>query len=1499
MRFANSQCLGCGSTKHFLRDCPNVTTYQAHLASALAPGSLTELGEFQSWMVSGSSGSGDGRSDGYAMRARSRSRDDTPAEETDPDRLPHVLSENDLFASDCQFTNFLHDLSFRRIIRDFDRSVQPQQGQCTPDRPHCHWMCPKTLIDWKFDPLQTVALIRPSDEWLSNTFNLFAAVDDDEAGLQRRQDALDRFRDDFWKGGWYTWESNGMAVVCYWNWRPERYLPLPRGLTRSQVCRYRSTWLVKSDGDMRWVHHEWSKSTMTIGQADEANFRRNYDTTRYKAAIHFFTTKHLGEFTVPHLRDQLTHMINFAIHSKKKMLQCLIYHDEAPRTVNRPRHDSEEEPEAEEALMVSEVSLPMYEQPSLTNLLSNVDEPCCMILDTGCQRQVAGKEWHRVHQGRLGQLLPLEYPEQASFRFGPEPAKASKMRWAYPCGISGHFCVLWISEVDVPAPALCSRHTMSTLGAVVDVARGEVFFRGFNSASQLYLTSCGHLSIRIDEFPTTMPSWPLTPPVSSEYPPDCWAPAVQPVSSRVLKRANHGPEIRSTSGNASSTAMASTLASSTGAPALVHRQCDHDGEALQCNEHEGQSSRQDLGNFPTPRTGECDAVQLCGWDDEEGDGDGSLRERSSQLRSPERTSELYGAGGVSVKICDMCGYRGVVMPRTSAHPGRLIALTPKASPTSKTPLNMPHDVAKELRVHSSKSSSPSSQQPLGKAPPAALFFATPKVSSMSPPTRSRQNQLPWQAQSVQQQAWGDAHGDFEMDLASHGGRKSLQLGGGQLRGRALSGSADDPLTWEDRGGFNIKSGTQKSLLSNVRKVQELWKAESEILFSTTNVSRKLRGCKADLIEVYAGAAHITEVASKSGLRIVEPIDQVYGIHMSKSGKRDIVELIGARKPYLTIYEIECRLWGPLTNLNYHYRPEVLEELRQAERSAVLSMSRHCEKIHGEGRMFLIENPAHSRLWQEKCVQRLMSLPGAKDVVCDMCCFNLRGRHGGLMKKPTRWLSDCSEVLEMLDARCPGDHEHEECMGPNTRLGQVYTYELAHAVVHGLQKSLKSGFDERQLLVNNVPSYEVPVLFTNEELYVTDELFQNFYVDVDKDVEHWRPLLKEAQERLEGKVSTSAEVKKGTAFFEQISRLAPGWVLAYVQIYRAPKCRRLPTKRILEGEAPITHRAAALLNNDNLIQVESESIASLTSTGTGARSEKPCSFAIFIYGEAPATEIGERNERAQPAAAKTPRGVPVPSTPGLPSLEEMETVPDRDITFEVDEGTVPKWVQGVLRRLHVNLGHPSNATLVRQLAQVSASQQALIGAKALRCTVCKQMQNIKPSPASRVAAGRSFNEQVAMDFIYIHDIVGETHTILSIVDDASHYHVLQRLPDGSTEQVIKALVHGWFRFFGPPENILLDAEGAMKSMDFQEMAAQAGCTMRFVPVDAHWQLGRAERHGAVAKEIANRNIVERGVQTAEEMEIVVTMAGFAKNQLIRREYLPVSGFLADLLGYQEF
>ena len=298
-----------------------------------------------------------------------------------------------------------------------------------------------------------------------------------------------------------------------------------------------------------------------------------------------------------------------------------------------------------------------------------------MILDTGCQRQVAGKEWHKVHQRHLDQLLPLEYPERASFRFGPRTGKGVQKKMGLPpvefrgtfvrCGFQKwmfqhlHFavdtpCLLWEQWVDV--------------------ARGEIFFRGFNSASQLYLTSSGHLAIRIDEFPTTMPSWPLTPPVSSEYLPDCWAPAVQLVSNRALDRAAHAPQVP----DASSTAMASALA------LLIHLNLFIDQVTMMARLYSSTAIKANLRDriLTTHVLQGPASVMLTSY------AAGVMKkemgmnsyEKDPAVCDHPRTFRNYGAGGVSVKICDVCGFRGVVMPNHSPQAGRMVALTPKGDP---------------------------------------------------------------------------------------------------------------------------------------------------------------------------------------------------------------------------------------------------------------------------------------------------------------------------------------------------------------------------------------------------------------------------------------------------------------------------------------------------------------------------------------------------------------------------------------------------------------------------------------------------------------------------------------------------------------------------------------------------------------------------------------------------------------------------------------------------
>lgn len=55
---------------------------------------------------------------------------------------------------------------------------------------------------------------------------------------------------------------------------------------------------------------------------------------------------------------------------------------------------------------------------------------------------------------------------------------------------------------------------------------------------------------------------------------------------------------------------------------------------------------------------------------------------------------------------------------------------------------------------------------------------------------------------------------------------------------------------------------------------------------------------------------------------------------------------------------------------------------------------------------------------------------------------------------------------------------------------------------------------------------------------------------------------------------------------------------------------------------------------------------------------------------------------------------------------------------------------------------------------------------------------------------------------------------------------------SEEDVTNKLVGGWMRYFGHPDSMVIDAEGAFRGMAFETMTAQCGIHLRVVPPDAH-------------------------------------------------------------------
>lgn len=82
-------------------------------------------------------------------------------------------------------------------------------------------------------------------------------------------------------------------------------------------------------------------------------------------------------------------------------------------------------------------------------------------------------------------------------------------------------------------------------------------------------------------------------------------------------------------------------------------------------------------------------------------------------------------------------------------------------------------------------------------------------------------------------------------------------------------------------------------------------------------------------------------------------------------------------------------------------------------------------------------------------------------------------------------------------------------------------------------------------------------------------------------------------------------------------------------------------------------------------------------------------------------------------------------------------------------------------------------------------------------------------------------------------------------------------------------------------MVLDAEGAFRGFTFEDFTAKCGIKIRVVPPDAHYQLGKAERHGQTMRWLVRRLVNQFAATSLFEMNLLVNMALFAKNSMIRR------------------
>lgn len=209
------------------------------------------------------------------------------------------------------------------------------------------------------------------------------------------------------------------------------------------------------------------------------------------------------------------------------------------------------------------------------------------------------------------------------------------------------------------------------------------------------------------------------------------------------------------------------------------------------------------------------------------------------------------------------------------------------------------------------------------------------------------------------------------------------------------------------------------------------------------------------------------------------------------------------------------------------------------------------------------------------------------------------------------------------------------------------------------------------------------------------------------------------------------------------------------------------------------------------------------------------------------------------------------------------------------------LQSSLRKLHVNLGHPSNNHLTRILKHGGASEEAIRLSREFKCEQCLARSPPKvplPAQSRRVT---EFNELVGIDVKYLPGWnQNQMIPCLNIIDYASSLQIVVPLYRRETSEVIrKVMMERWVSWAGPPSELVCDPAKPNIAEAFTNPLESLGTAIKVTAADAHWQLGKTEVHGGWFGKVVSRIISERSPASQQEWEECV-QAAHCKNQLIQ-------------------
>eukprot|EP00971_Amphidinium_carterae_P344931 6485618-Amphidinium_carterae.1 len=277
----------------------------------------------------------------------------------------------------------------------------------------------------------------------------------------------------------------------------------------------------------------------------------------------------------------------------------------------------------------------------------------------------------------------------------------------------------------------------------------------------------------------------------------------------------------------------------------------------------------------------------------------------------------------------------------------------------------------------------------------------------------------------------------------------------------------------------------------------------------------------------------------------------------------------------------------------------------------------------------------------------------------------------------------------------------------------------------------------------------------------------------------------------------------------------------------------------------------------------------------------------------------------------------PELPTVPELEEMadedeperaEPVPleevSRQVIEEATEETPTTQQKAVIRRIHVNLGHPPLTELLRalRLAKVRPGLRLWVKNK-FYCEECHMNKRPSLKRPSMLPRSYSFNRVIGIDCLEIKVGALSGEYYVNIICWGTRLQVVARIGVTlSAEAVLQQFLKSWVMHYGWPEQVICD-QGSEFKAKFRDFLEWAGTMIHVIDSRSPHQNGRTERAGGLVKEQVQLIHDEVDLLTHDELEWAVCHAVSARNAYVdrsgfsshQRVYGSTLRFPRDMLG----